>query len=58
MQHDKTGASFFHEAYISRESISTNLMEHYISDPWESHRVWRITEPVRTRIKKGRGRWC
>lgn len=58
MQHDKTGSIFgFMKLIVSRESISTNLMSHYILEPLESHRVWRITEPMKTGTKKSRGSW-
>lgn len=53
MQHDKTGAIFvFMKLIVSRESISTKLMGHYILEPLESHRVWRIIEPMRIGTKK------
>lgn len=58
MQHDKTGAIFvFMKLIVFMESISTNLMDYYISEPLKSHRIWRITEPMGTGIKKGRGSW-
>lgn len=56
---NKTDTIFvFMELTVSRESVLSNPMDHYISEPVESHGVWGITEPMRTGIKRGGDSWC